>query len=99
MVKIIIQFFGQNNHFRKHDLVILERKTLHLIPALECASGTDSLDLNIAVWIYWGNLLKIHLTINSTATVGSFRNVCRHECSNVEMLVDVANVSKIHIIM
>ena len=45
----MIQFYGQNNHFRKHDLVILKMKNLHSKQVPEYVSGTDSLQSNRAV--------------------------------------------------
>ena len=47
-----IQFYGQNNHLRKDDLVTLKIKKMYSKPVLERDSGTDSLLSNQAVWIY-----------------------------------------------
>ncbi len=47
---------------------------LQLQTVLECVYDTECWHSNRAVWIYWGNFLKIHLKFNSTAMVS--RNTC-----------------------
>ena len=57
--------------------MILNMKNMNSKTVLECVSDMESLHSNRAMWIYWGNFLKIHhLLINSTAMIGSFTHKC-----------------------